>query len=914
MSATELEGVERAALLDEGCCGDDELRLEIEAMLRAHAGPLMEVEEAVFGTESEDGVEVGLVGQVVGSYEVIREIGRGGMGMVYLAERVDGYQQQVALKVVRSEFVDSEMARRFRRERQILARLTHPNIAQLLDGGITDDGRPFLVMQRIDGLPITRHCDELRLGLVDRLRLFETVCRAVLFAHRNLIVHRDLKPSNILVSGEGEVKLLDFGIAKLLDPSDDLESIADPGTRSELRLMTPEHAAPEQVKGEPVTTATDTYALGILLYELLTANRPFKGHDTSRSELEREICELPPPPPSLSVARRNRSDPKGMATIAASRASTPERLRRQLKGDLDTIVLHALRKEPDRRYATAEQLAEDIRRYLGGDPVSAQADTWSYRWGRFVLRHSWSVAAGVFFFLCLVVFAGIIFRQSRSLERERDRARLGQDTTEQVTQVLVDLFEVADPYKSPVGGSLRVDELLERHSERVISSLEDQPAVQGRLRHVLGKIHIAHSQFSRGRELLEQALSQRRSISGPEDAEAAGIFHDLAVLRGRTGDLAEARKMLRRSLAWHESHRGEEHETVAQCLQDLAEALPNSSDEKLELLERALELRRRILPPRHVGIASSLNDLALVRLDQSRFEEAVELLSQSKSIVDEALDAGHPFALAVRTNLIGALIQQERLEEGLALQQENLAQQRRIFGDESVSVANSLNSLGTILARKGDWSLAETAFEESLDLWTRLLGPRHPQVVNTTRNLGRIAELLGRPEEALAHLNRAIELRWDSSQPEEDLDYLFIKAQAAAILWQLGRVDAAEEALEETLTLMGRAAQESNYRIVDAQVMLAEVKLRIGRLKEAEALLLDSLGHRVERLEPEHPKIAEARCGLGRVFARSGRREEAGQMFRSCLATYSAWGLAHPDTVAATQRAARQLASGDTDS
>ena len=648
--AVEFEGEERIALLDEGCGEDIELRREIEAMLRAHCGQVLEVENNLFRTLAEESTEISgdLVGRQVGSYRVLREIGRGGMGSVYLAERVNGYRQQVALKVVRSGFVGPEMARRFRRERQILARLSHIHIAQLLDGGMTDDGRPYLVMQRIEGMPITRYCDEHRLDVAERLRLFETVCRAVQYAHRSLIVHRDLKPSNILVSDEGEVKLLDFGIAKLLDPSDEEQSSTDPRTRTELRMMTPEHAAPEQVRGHTITTATDSYALGILLYELLTSVRPFARGDTSRSELEREICERSPPPPSRVVVRGERSqDDPGAVSVAKARSSTPERLRRRLAGDLDTIVLHALHKEPDRRYANAEQIADDVRRHLDGEPVRARPDTLSYRLGRFALRHSWGVGAGMFFLLCLAVFAAITFRQARNLERERDRARLDQGTAEQVTQVLVDLFEVADPYKAPGGGSLRVDELLERHSDRVIAGLDGQEEIQARLRHVLGLIHRAHSQFDRSRDLLDQALAQRRSLAGAEDPEAAEIFHDLAVLESKTGHRGEAEGMLRESLALHRRLFGDLHETVAQCLQDLAFILPPESPEKLEALENALAIRRRISPTPHVGIAASLNDLALLKFERSQIDEGVELLRQARSIVEGELGPGHPFAMTV---------------------------------------------------------------------------------------------------------------------------------------------------------------------------------------------------------------------------------------------------------------------------
>ncbi|MCG8457480.1 MAG: serine/threonine protein kinase, partial [Holophagales bacterium] len=330
----EEEPAEREGFLERRAAGDPGLRRDLAAMLRAHGDDSkLRVEKRLLAVQRS--AERGLEGKRIGAYEVGREVGRGGMGTVYLAERVDEYRQRVALKVMTPGPRHPELEGRFRRERQILARLTHPNIAPILDGGITDDGRPYLVMPFLEGLPITLHCETRELDLRARLELFSTVCEAVHHAHRNLIVHRDLKPSNILVSRDGEVMLLDFGIAKLLEPETDPGSPGAPqiagGTRSELRLMTPEHAAPEQVLDQPITTATDTWALGILLHELLTGRKPFSRAGSTRLELEVAICEEEPLPPSAAIRQGRAGDGK--------RDPWRERARR-VAGDLDTIVLH----------------------------------------------------------------------------------------------------------------------------------------------------------------------------------------------------------------------------------------------------------------------------------------------------------------------------------------------------------------------------------------------------------------------------------------------------------------------------------------------------------------------------------------------------------------------------------------------
>ncbi|MEO1370073.1 MAG: serine/threonine-protein kinase, partial [Acidobacteriota bacterium] len=358
-----------------------------------------------------------------------------------------------------------ELVERFRRERQILARLTHPDIAPILDGGVTDDGRPYLVMPYVEGQPITDYCDAADLDLRRRLELFLVVCDAVQHAHGHLVVHRDLKPSNISVTDDGAVKLLDFGIAKLIEPRSASPADAPPSTPStpstaeegpddpapapdgatELRLMTPEHAAPEQIAGDAVTTATDVWALGALLYQLLTGRKPFPAGGSGRAELERAICEVDPAPPSA----------------AASASGASPAAVRSLRGDLDAVVLHALAKAPGDRYGSAEQLADDVRRHLRREPVRVRPSTVGYRGGRFLRRYAWQSAAAVALAALVVAFAVSSALQSRALQRERDAARLDQETAEQVTGVLVDLFETTDPVRTPGGRSMTVEELLD---------------------------------------------------------------------------------------------------------------------------------------------------------------------------------------------------------------------------------------------------------------------------------------------------------------------------------------------------------------------------------------------------------------------------------------------------------------------
>src|SRR5687768_10922165 len=379
-------------------CGADETLLSHVLLVLADAVGEKAAQEQGFWDEVAAGESTtatlteSLEGQRLGVYRIGRKLGSGGMGDVYLAERADDeYQQRVAIKIVRSGAFSPQIQSRLRMERQILATLQHPNIARLLDGGRAPDGTPYLVMEYIDGEPIDAYCDRRRLSIEERLQLVRTICSAVHYAHQNLIVHRDLKPNNILITPDGVPKLLDFGIAKLLDSRHTAHTLAV--THFEYRVLTPAHASPEQVRGDTITTASDIYVLGVLMYELLCGRRPFHLVGTSLTDMERIICEQDAPAPSTMATRISTESPDTLADIAARRAATASRLVKQLRGDLDNIVGKAMRKDPERRYASAEQLAQDLEHHLTGQPVLATSDTWFYRTSKFVRRHAFSVAA-----------------------------------------------------------------------------------------------------------------------------------------------------------------------------------------------------------------------------------------------------------------------------------------------------------------------------------------------------------------------------------------------------------------------------------------------------------------------------------------------------------------------------------------
>jgi eukaryotic-like serine/threonine-protein kinase len=531
-SALELDPADRAGFLIRACA-DPALRREIESLIAAHeqagtgvlnsaALPGFLVEEARFSL---------LPGKRVGPYEIVEEIGVGGMGAVYRAARADGqYKQQVALKIVRADFGAENTASRFRNERQILASLDHPNIAKILDGGTTVDGLPYFVMEFVDGLPITDYCDRHKLPIDARLEIFRTVCSAVHYAHQHLVIHRDLKPSNILVTAEGIPKLLDFGIAKVLDPN--LLPESSTMTAAGLWMMTPEYASPEQFRGEAITTATDVYSLGLVLYELLTGHRAHQFPNRAPHEIARVVFDTEPEKPSAAIRRTEAASEDNKLTperVSGLRSDSPEKLQHRLAGDLDNIVLKALRKEPQERYTSADQLSEDIHRHVKGLPVLARKSTAAYRWRKYVLRHRVGVTAAALVFLSLLTGMALTVREARIARANQLRAERHFNDVRALANSLI--FEVHDSIAALPGATAprklivqRAQEYLDKlaaESQADPSLLRELAGAYTRLANVLGDQRDANVGNS------EQALRDYRRAVELREAVVAALPSDM---------------------------------------------------------------------------------------------------------------------------------------------------------------------------------------------------------------------------------------------------------------------------------------------------------------------------------------------------------------------------------------------------
>lgn len=837
-AALELEPVQRREFLEEAGAIAPDLRREVESLLACEkdvdgflAAPALALSSDFFDDADEE-----RAGLTVGRYRIIREIGRGGMGAVFLAERADGeFQQRVALKIVRRSLADSDLARRFRQERQILASLNHPNIARLLDGGVSAEGEPFLSMEYVAGVRIDDYCDARNLSTEERLSLFVAVCDGVSYAHQNLIVHRDIKPSNILVTDEGVPKLLDFGIAKLINPD---AGVGDAETVTGLRAMTPDYASPEQVRGVGVTTATDVYSLGVLLYELLTGHRPHRLKNRRTDEIARVICEEEPERPSTAVSRIEEvtgADDGKVArrspeTISERRGRTPEQLRRMLRGDLDNIVLMAMRKEPQRRYASPAQLAEDVHRYLEGRPVLAHKDTFSYRAAKFVRRNKAAAVAVVLVAFALV--AGVVATvwqarratvQARIAAAERDRARIEAAKAERINGFMQSIFAAADPswYSSGFGqrGEVRVVDVLEQAGRRIDADFKDQPEIRAELHHTIGTTFQALGQFEQAQTHFDAALNAYRGLYGERHPKVAEALFYLAAPTSGRGDAAGALALYRQSLEIFREV-DPNNANVPYLLADFAYVLNNAGE--TVAAERAaregLEIARQKYGDEHVATLSLLSVLG--NIYETRGD-----LSQAETFYQSAIAAFN------------------RMPNGRILS------------------GGMREHLGRISFYKGEFEQAETQLREALDSFRQTRNETHPQHNRLLLMLAEIHYLQGAYAEAENEATDALDLLHRGA-PRNSSYQLKGLSLLSLIHAKTNRRASATVFLREALTLFKTLREEERYQ---DDGLLGEALVAMKREAEARQLLLKRYEFYKGTYGEQNPQAIMARKQLERL-------------------------------------------------
>jgi len=856
-AALDLEPDGRPPFLDQACRDDAELRKEVESLLQLEGQTIGFLRKPVLGAAQQIAEKKELPGKRIGAYQLLRPIGEGGMGKVYLAARADDlYRKEVAIKTVHGGLGQNPaMLLRFRSERQILANLDHPTIARLLDGGITDDGLPYLVMEYVNGIRVDDYCRINKLGTEQRLQLFCAVCSAVEYAHKNLVVHRDIKPANILVTAEGIPKLLDFGIAKLLDP----EGGQLAQTRTTERMMTPEYASPEQVRGDQVTTSTDIYALGVLLYELLAGKRPFQLDTTSPFELARIICEQDPQLPSVVSA----ANPE----LAAPDAS------RTVSGDLDNIVLMAMRKEPARRYVSVSALASDVKAYLTGYPVQARSDTWKYRSGKFVRRHKAAAAAAVIVVLALVGFSIGMGLLAKRATRERLAAQ-------RESQFLKGIFEAATPDRSR-GQQITARELLDQGAKRVDRELAGDPELQGTMLDAIGNAYSALGLYGQAELLLERAYVLRSRTLGDGSTDVAATLFNLAVAIRQQGQYKRAEPLYRQSLAVRERNLGEHNIAVAESLSQLGECLylENRDADAEPVLRKAVALDRELKSD-----SFARGYLALLLKREGNYPEALQLLRELVEYIGQHTGTDNPeFALAVH-NLGGTLIDAGDLTGAETAERQVIELQRKVLGNNHPDLAYPLNNLGNLLLVKGDWQAAEPLFRESMELRRRTVGEKSPLFGLALNNWGRLLQQKGDYPQAEKTFKQALETITNASG-SLDWSAARVTASLGVLEFDSGDYAAAERYARQTLDIAHKLGGEENPQAVAALIDLANAKAFQGDPASAEPLLRQALAVRRKQFSPGHPNVIAAEVRLGEVLTAESKAAEAEPLLRETLAS-----------------------------
>ena len=833
----ELPEQDRAARLAERCGEDHALHSAVSRLLSAErrsetafeavAGGLDQLVEAALQPRAteKDAVPEGI--RRLGPYRLARLLGRGGMSSVWLAERADGaYQKTVAIKVLRRWIDGEDAVRRFVAERQILSSLTHPNIAPLLDGGTTDDGTPWLATEYIEGKPITAYCDSRRVGVEARLDLFLQVADAVHHAHQKLVVHRDLKPSNILVDGLGRVRLLDFGIAKLLDP----ESV--PGeiglTRAAHRPMTPEYAAPEQLAGGAITTATDVFQLGVLLYELLTGQRPSRPASQA-------VTGPATPPPSTAVLR----DTTTPAVNHAARGAATQ-LARRLKGDLDLIVMKALQEDPGRRYLSVAGLAEDIRNHLRGHAISARPESTLDATRRFFRRRPWAAVA-------LALALGLVATLQVSAVRlghERDAAQREAARVTQVKDLLIGLFRQADPMAEDGlrGRETTIWDSVQAATARVRGELHDDPVLRAEMLGTLAMLHHYAGDMEDSAALLQEVVALHREHDGYWSTPHAVALGELARQLTELDRRSEAMAAIEEALAIGERLPGDSAAARVAILLDAGEVhrAYGSLHEVEAVFRQALVLIGDRATAELTPWLVATNGLAEVLNELAKDDEAESLARVAIGVVERELGPEHPRMVAPLSILSRSQRAQGRPQEAVASLERGLRILERQYGDRYASTYSMRNNLALALAAAGEHGRAAAEMRILLEQRRTELGDGHLEVANIAQNLAVMLVLAGEFGEALRILDE-VRGNYAASLPPDHYRQAFPLLTQSFIRLRQNLPAQAELTAQQALDILGGALPETHYALGIAGCLLGEAQLELGRKDEAFTRLAASL-------------------------------------------------------------------------
>lgn len=873
--ALELGPSQRASYLDCACAVDPWLRAELDRLLAAEQGAGTGLLGDTVTKQTVESFSAGLpdrkIGHRIGPYRIVEPIGEGGMGMVYRAVRADDqYQKQVAIKLVQAGPNSGFIVGRFKNERQILASLEHPNIARLLDGGTTDEGTPYFVMELIAGLPIDDYCDQHRLSIIERLRLFLQVCAAVQFAHEHLIIHRDIKPGNILVCPDGVAKLLDFGIAKILEPG--IDDFKQDATMTLFPALTPAYASPEQVEGRAITTASDVYSLGVVLYELLTGSRPVKLRNGPLDEILRQLRVEEPLAPSSKVIAQAEIG----ARVAEKRSTSARQLANLLRGDLDCIVMKALDKEPSRRYAIAAAVAADIGRYLNHEAVMARPSSLGYRIRKYVVRHRLGVAAVSTVVALLIAFGIIEFLQVKRITQERDRA-------DRITQFMTGMFKVSDPSESK-GNTITAREILDKASTEIETGLAKEPVVQAELMYAMAKTYEGLGLYGRAQALCERALGIQRVKLGSTNQKTLRTLTELGWLLQQEGHSAEAEKLIRQTLDAQRRALGPDYPDTLLSMAHLGWVLREEGhySEAENVEQETLGLQRRVLGPEDTDTVITLGNLGTILQDEGQYEEAEKLQNQVVEIDKRVLGGEHPFTLMAMEDLAITEYKETHYGDAEKMEENLLEVERRVLGPGHPSTLKTMANLFNTLDDAGKHTEAEILGRETLDLEKRVLGPQHPLTLGMEINLSEVLVNERRFEEAQKLQREALHDCEHVLGPEHPYT-LAVMNNLANSLDRDGNYAEAEELQRKTLEVKQRVLGKEQPDTLESMVSLAKTLTNKGDYAEAEKLLGEALEVRRRVIGADHPETLNTMELLASAYAREKQYPRAEVLFREAV-------------------------------
>jgi eukaryotic-like serine/threonine-protein kinase len=770
--------------------------------------------------------------RTIGPYRLLEKLGEGGMGEVWVAEQQKPLRRTVALKLIKAGMDTRQVIARFESERQALALMDHPNIAKVFDAGETPEGRPYFVMEYVQGIPITVHCDRNHLSTRERLELFVQACKGVQHAHQKAIIHRDLKPSNILVAfqdGNAVPKIIDFGVAKAT-----AHNLTDRTLYTELGMLigTPEYMSPEQAEmsGQDIDTRTDIYSLGAILYELLTGTLPFDPRELRQAgfdEVRRRVRDVDPPKPSTRLSTMGEA-----STVSArNRRMDSISLIRQIKGDLDWITMKALDKDRTRRYGSPSEMAADIDRFLNHQPITARPPGTIYRAKKFVRRHRIGVAVATLLVVLLIAFSVTTAIQAIRIARERDRANQESETSHQVSEFLVGLFEVTDPVEGR-GGDISAREILDRGSQKVATELREQPAIQATMLHTMGRVYRNLGLFDRALELAQESLDIRQRMFPEESEEIAASLSTLGVVKMDKGDY------------------------------DAAESL----------MKRALDIQRKILSPENVDVAASLNNLGSLRLAAGDWKGAEQYFRESLALHRKIFGSESLETASTLNNLAIVLNYQERFEESEALNRESLAIRRKLLGGDHSLIAQSVNNMAMSYLRQKKHAQAEPMFQEALAINRKAVGEVHPVIASNLNNLALLYLDQGQSDKAEEYFRQVLSLHRKIHGDNHPQVAQSLQSLGAALL-RGKRYKEAEESLRQAIAVKLMTFPATHWQVATTNNMLGGCLTEAEEYRAAESLLVESYNIIKKEFGLQHDRTRRAGARLIALYEATGRQE-----------------------------------------